>query len=251
MRVVFLGRNHNVLSIACLTGLLECESLKVLVGIDRFLRSGIAKTAARGLRLYGTSRFVRRALVLAVTMLLPGGLYQAHGASLQEVARRKGVSWFECADVNGPDELQTISTFSPDLIVVANFGQILRRDVLSIPPKGCINVHPSMLPKYRGPLPLYWALENKETMTGVSVHYMDEGIDSGDIILQRSFDIARWDTEGSLRKKAADHSVPLLHETIELISRGVAPRIPQENVNATYFSYPRLKGRHLSIGVGL
>ncbi len=251
MKVVFLGGNHNILSLACLRGLLESGAKDILVGIDAVLRKGMMQTAMRGFRLYGARLFAGRALMLALPILLPGiRMNYGYGASLQEVARRKGIPWFECTDVNGSRELQTITEFSPDLIVVANFGQILRQQALMTPSKGCINVHPSLLPKYRGPLPLFWALKNKERTTGVSIHYMDEGIDSGDIIVQRPFSIGRWETESSLRRKAAELSVPLVVQTVDLIRRGGGPRVPQTASDATYYSYPRHGKRDLARGPG-
>lgn len=118
-------------------------------------------------------------------------------------------------------------SFSPDVIVVCAYGKILKKGILSCPIKGCINVHPSLLPKYRGATPVESALRAGDSVTGVTIFYMDEGCDTGDIILQREFPIDPEDTRGSLREKLSFFAADVLIEALEMVERGTAKRMPQ------------------------
>src|SRR5713226_7770003 len=98
--------------------------------------------------------------------------------------------------------MQHVQLLGVDLIVVAGFARILKRALVDVPRLGCINVHPSLLPHYRGPEPFYWVLANLEKTTGVTIHHVDEGIDTGDIILQRELEIRPNETETMLIEAA-------------------------------------------------
>lgn len=121
-----------------------------------------------------------------------------------------------------------------DLIIVVSFGQILSRDILELPRIGCINLHASLLPKYRGAGPVAWALMNGETCTGVTTFWINEEMDSGDIILQEEVEIMPEDNRGTLEERLSHIGAQLLKETIIRIKEGTAPRIPQDNSKATY-----------------
>ena len=114
-----------------------------------------------------------------------------------------------------------IKELNPDVIVVVAYGQILSKEFLEIPKQGCINVHVSLLPKYRGAAPINWVIINGEEKTGVSTMFMDEGLDTGDVILQSEFAL---DDEGA----------KVLCETLDLIKEGTAPRTPQNHDEFTY-----------------
>lgn len=130
-------------------------------------------------------------------------------------------------------EIQKLRDLKPDLVVVAAYGRILPKAFLDIPGFGCINVHPSLLPKYRGASPIQNALLNGETETGVSIMLMDAGMDTGDVLSQKSLPIDADDTATTLEEKLAIEAVPLLMETIPLfIKRKIEPR-RQENEEAT------------------
>lgn len=170
--------------------------------------------------------------------------------SLEELALAYRAGAFRCEQVNAPYSLQRIQAFAPDLIVVANFSRILKPKLIAIPSLGCINVHVSLLPKYRGPTPHYWVLRNGETTTGVTVHYVDPGIDSGDIILQREMTITPDDTELTLQNRSALLGADALVEAIRLIEAGTAPRCKQDSRRATYYSFPsRGSSRHRLLNV--
>lgn len=141
---------------------------------------------------------------------------------------------FQPEKLNVPESLRVIEKARPEVLVVVAYGRILREQCLAIPPKGCINVHPSLLPKYRGPAPIQHALLNGDEVTGVTTIFMDAGMDTGDIILQRPVPIDPEDTAGSLSQKLAEVAAELLVETLALIEEKRAPRIPQDHSQATY-----------------
>ncbi len=143
-----------------------------------------------------------------------------------------------CTNPNGPEFMQQVQLLGVDLIVVAGFARILTRALVDVPRLGCINVHPSLLPHYRGPEPFYWVLANLEKTTGVTIHHVDEGIDTGDIILQRELEIRPNETETTLMQRSAIVAGELLREAIPLLLAGRAPRTRQDHSAATYYSFP-------------
>lgn len=149
-------------------------------------------------------------------------------------AQKLGLPVFQPEKLNVPESLQVIERSHPDVLVVVAYGRILKEQCLTIPPKGCINVHPSLLPKYRGPAPVQHALLNGDEVTGVTTMFMDVGMDTGDIILQREVPIDPEDTAGTLSEKLATVAADLLIETLKLVEDGRAPRIPQDHSKATY-----------------
>ena len=126
------------------------------------------------------------------------------------------------------DELQ------PELIVVAAYGRILPEYILEYPRYGCINVHGSLLPKYRGAAPIQRAVMNGDPETGVTIMKMAKGMDTGDMILQRAMPIYEWDTSGTIFEKMADIGADVLMEAIDKIITGTATYTPQEDALATY-----------------
>src|SRR4029453_17503135 len=131
---------------------------------------------------------------------------------------------------------EEIRTLQPDAIVVMAYGQILPREVLEIPSIACLNLHASLLPRWRGAAPIQAAVSAGDQGTGITVMYMDEGLDTGDILLQRKIDILPTETGGSLHDRVAEISPEVLLDSLELLVRGTAPRIPQENSLVTYAS---------------
>jgi len=122
----------------------------------------------------------------------------------------------------------------PDLIIVAAFGQILPRAILDLPPHGCINLHPSLLPRFRGAAPIQRAIMSGERETGVTVMLMDEGEDTGDIVLQEKTEIGISDSAELLSQKLADLAARLIRETLQLAQDGALPRQPQDHSKASY-----------------
>lgn len=136
--------------------------------------------------------------------------------------------------VKDPAFLEEITKMAPDIIVVVAYGQLLPKSLLELPKLGCINVHASLLPKYRGAAPIHWAIINNEQQTGVTTMYMDVGMDTGDMILKSETKIGPNDTTGMLHDKLMIDGARLLRETLDLIEAGQAPRIPQDHAAATY-----------------
>ena len=135
--------------------------------------------------------------------------------------------------------IEDIGGLKPDVIVVMAYGQILPRDVLEIPKIACLNLHASLLPRWRGAAPIQAAIAGGDLETGITVMHMDEGLDTGDILLQRRIDIRSNDTGGSLHDRLAQIAPEALLESLRLLATNAAPRIPQDNSLATYA--PKLK----------
>jgi methionyl-tRNA formyltransferase len=135
--------------------------------------------------------------------------------------------------------IEEIRALRPDVIVVMAYGQILSSDVLEIPKIACLNLHASLLPRWRGAAPIQAAIAAGDGETGITVMYMDEGLDTGDILLQRTVDILPADTGGSLHDRLAKVAPEALLESLELLARGRASRTPQDDASATYA--PKLK----------
>jgi len=142
-------------------------------------------------------------------------------------------------DVNTPESLSGLRALRPDVMVVVAYGQKLGAEILSLPPRGCINVHSSLLPAYRGAAPVHWAVANGETGTGVTTMFMSERMDGGDIMMQKKVAILPEDTAGTLQEKLAEAGADLIVETLEALRDGRAPRIPQDDSKATFA--PKLK----------
>ena len=153
---------------------------------------------------------------------------------VKETALDYGIEIYQPEKVTSKEGLDKLKEWSPDLIVVTAYGQILGKEVLELPELGCINVHASLLPKYRGAAPLHRALINGEEVTGVTIMEMDEGMDTGDMILKEEVEIIPQDTVGSLHDKLAVMGADLLLKAVGEIKAGAASRTPQDDEKATY-----------------
>lgn len=128
---------------------------------------------------------------------------------------------------NNTEFIEEVKALNPDVICVVAYGKILPKEILDIPRLGCINVHGSLLPKYRGAAPIQWAVINGEKVTGITTMYMDVGMDTGDIILKKEVNIGEDETTGELWDKLSKVGGKLLVDTISLIENGKAPREKQ------------------------
>ncbi len=138
------------------------------------------------------------------------------------------------ARIKTPETVQEIRAWQPDVIVVMAYGQILPRAVLEIPRIACLNLHASLLPRYRGAAPIQAAIVAGEKETGITVIFMDEGLDTGDILLQTKLEILPNETGGSLHDRLTQVAPNALREALRLLVAGSAPRIPQNTAAATY-----------------
>ena len=155
---------------------------------------------------------------------------------VKECAVAHNIPVFQPKKIREAEHVEYLRTFEPDIIVVAAFGQILPKSILDMPKFGCINVHASLLPKYRGAAPIQWAVINGDEVTGVTIMRMDVGLDTGDMIAKREVAIAEDETGGSLFDKLAEIGAKLCVETMETIEAGKAEYIPQNHEEATHVS---------------
>jgi methionyl-tRNA formyltransferase len=146
------------------------------------------------------------------------------------------------ARIKNEEAVAGIRALAPDVIVVMAYGQILPRALLEIPPVACLNLHASLLPKHRGAAPVQAAIVAGDRESGISVMYMDEGLDTGDVLLQKRLEIAPDETGGSLHDRLAQLAPDALYEALAELKAGTAPRIPQDSSAATYA--PKLEREH-------
>ena len=149
------------------------------------------------------------------------------------LAQQEKIPLLQPLKMKAPEFLQTLAGWKPDLIVVTAFGRILPPVVLSLPPRGCINVHGSLLPKYRGAGPIQWAIINGERETGITTMLMDEGMDTGAMFLQEAIPITDDDTASTISPRLAELGGRLLVETIARLKAGTLVSKPQDSSQAT------------------
>ncbi len=149
-------------------------------------------------------------------------------------AEKLGLKIFTPEEINSDESVEYLKKIEPEYLVVAAFGQILQTQVLDIPKLAPVNLHASLLPKYRGASPIQHAIINGEKKSGVTTIYMDEGLDSGDILKQSAVKIEKNDTAGSLHDKLAEKGADLLLQTLQEFSAGSIEPQPQDEEKATY-----------------
>ena len=154
-------------------------------------------------------------------------------SAVKEKALEYGLTVYQPEKVKDSDFVQVLKELAPDIMVVVAFGQILSEEILNIPKYGCINVHGSLLPEYRGAAPIQWSIIHGREYGGVTTMYMAKGLDSGDMILKAQEKIRDDDTYGSLYDRLSVIGADLLIKTLELIESGEAPRTPQNEAEAT------------------
>lgn len=160
--------------------------------------------------------------------------------SYKEFARRYNIPLVKFQNINTSSAVRYIREMKPDLIVSIYFRNILQDELLHIPARGCINIHPAMLPFYRGISPVFWALAEGEKNVGVTIHFMEKGIDRGDIIIQRSVAVREKDDEHSLFMRCSSIAIPMLLEKIKEIEDNSLVTTAQKE-DGSYFSLPTKK----------
>ena len=153
---------------------------------------------------------------------------------VKQLAQEKGLEVYQPEKVKSAEAVERITALGPSCLVVVAYGQLLPAEILEIPPLGAVNVHASLLPQYRGPAPIHWALIQGEMETGVTTMFMDVGMDTGDILLQRKTVIHPEETAGSLHDRLAEEGARVLVETLDLLKRGSLEPRAQDNTQATY-----------------
>jgi methionyl-tRNA formyltransferase len=161
------------------------------------------------------------------------------GKGMKAIAEAKGVPVYQPESVNTPEGVAELKEWQAELLVVAAYGQILSKDVLEAAPRGGINVHASLLPKYRGAAPVAWAIYHGETRTGVTIIRMTTGLDAGDMLAQEAIDILPDETAGELEARLAPLGARLALKTIDEIAAGTAHGAKQDKAQVT--KAPKLK----------
>jgi methionyl-tRNA formyltransferase len=218
------------------------DTFRDVVGIGIVPGELRSRNLRRYLKTMGARDFVIQSLNLVRHRFmdrLGGVVGSTRSWSVAGAARRAGVAREAVPRVNDPVFLGRLRAAGVDLIVSIACPQRLGPELLRLPSRGCINLHGALLPRYQGMLPSFWVLANGEATTGVTVHWMDEQIDRGDILVQQSLSIEPWDTVHSLvRRSKVLVGRQLLVSAIGLIERGQAPRTPMDHAKASYYSYP-------------
>ena len=154
--------------------------------------------------------------------------------AVKKLALSRGILTLQPARVRAPDAVAEIAALQPDLLVVMAYGQILSQELLDVPKLGALNLHASLLPRHRGAAPVHAAILAGDERTGVTVMWMDAGLDTGDILLARECPVAPGDTAGALHDRLAELAPQALAEALQLISAGRAPREKQDDTCSTY-----------------
>ncbi len=160
--------------------------------------------------------------------------YHLIAPPVKEYAITKNIPVFQPQKMRDGEALAQLEQLQPEIIVVVAYGKLLPPDILQLPPKGCVNVHASLLPKYRGAAPIQWSVLNGEKITGVTTMMMDEGLDTGDMLESEQTEIGAEETAGELQERLAPLGAKLLVRTLEKIQAGTAVRTKQEDSLSCY-----------------
>jgi methionyl-tRNA formyltransferase len=153
---------------------------------------------------------------------------------VKELAQKYDIPVYQPLKLRQPEAVAELEALAPDLIVVVAYGQILPKSVLEIPAHGCINVHASLLPKYRGAAPINKAIIDGETETGITTMYMDVGLDTGDMLVKKSLSIGPEETAGQLHDRLASLGRETMEETLRQLCAGTLQRVVQDDEQSTY-----------------
>ena len=179
--------------------------------------------------------FITTSDLFEVVFIVPR--FDTQDPILKEWSQRLKVPFLPVENVNSTEFIAVLDEYKPDVLVSMSFNQILKKEIIEYAPKGFINCHAGALPYYRGRNPLNWAIINGENTFGITVHYVDEGIDTGDIIEQRHYPITNNDTYSSLLDLAVVECAEVLFSALKKISSNTVKRIAQKNIHpiGTYF----------------
>lgn len=153
---------------------------------------------------------------------------------VKQLSIDNGIPVFQPSKMRDGTALEAIKSLSPDILVVVAYGRILPDDILTVPPLGAVNVHASLLPKYRGAAPVQWAVLNGDEISGVSTMYLASEMDTGDVIYTAETPVGEFETSGELFDRLMHMGAELLDKTLRDIERGTAPRTPQDHGKASY-----------------
>ncbi len=170
-------------------------------------------------------------------MMLPVLNSSVH-TSILELAWEQDIPIWEVRQLSDPETIKVFAAYHPDMICVACFSKLIPQIILDIPPLGCLNVHPSLLPTNRGPEPLFWTFREGIQRTGVTIHLMDEGMDSGEIVAQEVIEIPDGITYSVLDQQCAELGGKLLSHSVWELYHGVAKPVAQDETKSSYHAFP-------------
>lgn len=159
-------------------------------------------------------------------------------SSILDLARARNIPVWKVRQLSSPESIKTLTAYQPDMICVACFSKRIPRDVLDIPRLGCLNVHPSLLPANRGPEPLFWTFREGNEQTGVTIHLMDEGLDSGAIVAQETIAIPDGISYSDLEGKCAELGGKLLAKSVWELYNGTSILVTQDEMKSSYHPFP-------------
>lgn len=155
-------------------------------------------------------------------------------ASFDKIAKKYSIPLYKINNINEPENISLIKKLKPDIILAIGWSQLLSENLLKIPEKGCVGMHPALLPKNRGRAAIPWQIINGEKTSGVSLFYLDKGVDSGDIIAQKEFELKPDETAQTFYNKMIAADIELIRENLKSLKKGTAPRKKQDENKATY-----------------
>ena len=193
-------------------------------------RSGLRFVGRKALELF-------QSRATAIGFKLIGREPKVH--SLRDMKAIYNVPVIGSTDVNNPETLQQIKAWQPDLVLSIYLNQLIKAELINLPSQGTLNIHPALLPRHRGLFPYFWVIAAGETETGVTIHWVDQKFDTGDVLLQECLTVEPSDTIISLSYKSAVTGAAMLVEVVRLVAAGNPPRLPQPNQNVSYHSWPK------------
>jgi methionyl-tRNA formyltransferase len=216
----------------------ERDDIFAVIAVPPYVKSSsFLSTIKLRLQTYGIDYVVKVSFIFIISKILDR-LNYVRPFSIKRLSKLYDVKYIFTANVNDDRFLNEFEKIDPDLIISISPPQVFKKRILSIPRLGIINVHGALLPGYRGLQPSFWVLANEERITGVTIHYMNEKLDEGGIILQEKVDIDKDDTQFSLIYKTKKTGAKLILASINLIERG-HPRTENSNSDAgSYYSFP-------------
>jgi folate-dependent phosphoribosylglycinamide formyltransferase PurN len=236
-RLLFLGSPYHPLSIACLEALLAAGADLTVAANDPAGQAGLAAALRVWRRRGPTSvawRIATVALARARLALRAAGVRLEGARSVPELCQAHDLEYVPYVDPNSAGFIELVRGRRIELIVMANYPKILRSRALAAPALGAVNVHPSLLPAFRGPDPLYWIVTQRARRSGLTVHQVDEGIDTGPIVLQGSFSVDTPTDERTLLLRSIELARTLVPRAVALVLDGVNA-VPQPPIGSSYF----------------
>jgi methionyl-tRNA formyltransferase len=206
------------------------ETLSVCVVPPLYKNQTTLQAALRYYRTFG--------LMAAIGLAVRAGMAKVRGQSIESTCKKHGVVCELVPDVNAEDFRQRLREAGTDLLISVSCPQIFKKPLIELPQLGCLNIHGAILPHYRGVLPSFWMLANEEKNAGVSIYYVNEKIDAGELCGQRIFEILPGESLDSFLTRSKAIAAELLLEVLEKVEDGTVTRSPLNLADGSYYSWP-------------